>query len=182
MKYKLVLKSFLLFALIFTFSSGVYASEVTGNLSSTGVNNENSTIDGSISGTVTSPQSNDNGGGGRSSSGNNRNGLVLGASTTEIASSNNNSVSTDGMALNPPSNGTVYGSETTSDVSTDQMAQAYVATPADNPLTPVTFTSTENSGLSTSSWIWIILIILLLIIIINYIYNGSKNRRGIRNS
>lgn len=83
MKYKILLKSLMSLALIITFSAQVYASEVTGSLSSSitesGSGSEVSgTIgDGTISGNVS---------GGSSSSGSSRrgSGAVLGASTGEV--------------------------------------------------------------------------------------------------
>jgi len=196
MKNQTILKSSLLLALILC-SSLVYASEVTGHLSSDGLANGQSTT-GTISGTVVSPGGSEVSGsvggniivatvsGGSSSHGGGSSGYrisgsVLGASTVasnvpvgQIGVSS--SFSPSGDALESPSRELAVGDPVAAtDVEeTTDTAQAGTVT----NLTPNQTANVASalSGLELSGWSWIIILIILILATLGYIYH--RNEKG----
>ncbi len=178
MKNKIIIKSFFLLALMF--STPALASEVTGNLSSNGINNNQ--ITGSISGSVVSTNTGGGGGGGSgggiitsggSSVPNQATGSVLGASTqqndppyrTSIISNDGNAVQTNPGTLAIATVGFI-----------DE--PSFVDVPvAEASASTMMEASTIKTGFNLSSWIWVI-IALLAIMLVTYIYNNRDERKN----
>lgn len=172
MKYKTLLKPFLLLALIFAFSSVAYASEVTGNLSSGGnTTNSGSSVNGTIGGMVAG-NGNSSGGGGGGSRQVAFGGSVLGASTLVVA----NDISTDGMALSPPPRGIA----TTDDAPILAVGGSVLGATTPNISPDQITATTANFGyFSVNTWIWILLLLLFLVAFVLYIYNRPLDRNRV---
>jgi hypothetical protein len=175
MKNQIILKSFLMLALIFAFSSLAHASEVTGTLAS--ANGSSSTVSSSsssgtisgqtISGTVSGSTSSSTSGGGGSV------GPVLGASTIATNYPVISAFSDDGMAFNPGVRSVSTGSETSTLAQTTPPGVA----PRTSVFDPSTQTATAIgafSGFNAGTWFWIILLLLLLAVVIISSYNRSQ--------
>jgi hypothetical protein len=191
MKHQILLKSFLLLALIFAFSSLASASEVFGTLSSDGLTNVQSTTSGgssggstiissgagSISGTVSGGASSSNTSGSNSSSvivSGTSGGIgiartvqtALGASAPAVLPSTT-FFSADGTAFGTSSNNLALGGGTGA-----------------NPITALSHTIPPSSltasalgafgNLSLSNWFWIIFLLLLLLVVLGYIYSHNN--------
>lgn len=159
MKYKILLKSFLLFALIFTFSSFAQASEVTGSLSSTGVINGQSGGGSSGSGSGTS------GGTSQSRSNGSLVSVVPALSAPALTTNSTSSFSSDGTAFGPGTNNLAME---------DSAPAPTTVTPTTSPLVA---TALGGFGdFSATSWFWIVLLLLLLIAFIVYIYRRPLDK------
>jgi hypothetical protein len=176
MTNKKLLKSFLVLALMFALSSSVFASEVTGTLSSS-ASGSGDQASGTLGGTVSDDSSSGGGGGGGRSSGSipsggGSGGTVLGASTEQPAvddSSYSNSIAYGGTALQPSyrSNSTVFEPALEQPI---EVAQAF-----DGSVFSASTSQPEvtDVGGGMGVWFWIILI-LLLAVIARYVYNRNK--------
>lgn len=192
----ILLKSFLILALIIAFSSHIHASEITGNLSSSstqGVESSsgsqvNGTIDngtiiaGNVIGSSTSTGAVSGGGGGSGFPVNNSNstGTVLGTSTVEPSGSSevtNSSFTSDftsgGTSLKPKSGDSLaLGIQ-------DQNTDGFVLgaeTAEARPQVQSTTDVGESGGAGMNYWLWILLLILLIIAIIIYSYRRKENK------
>jgi hypothetical protein len=207
MKHKVISKLIFVLALMFTFSGSVRASEVSGNLSSAGVNTTTNTTggtSGSISGTVNSG----GGVGGSVVTGNLGSGTVSGTVTGGSSSGGSGGGNGGRLFASAPPTGSILGASTNSQslnsnfggsISEDGNAlqTGSVKEIPDNPNTALAVNgslvseaqaSTSNPSAVTASvidaqgfgygfWFWIILLILLLIATTTYIYSRSRNKR-----
>lgn len=174
MNYKTLLKSFSILALVLAFSTHIYASEVTGNLSSSntqdtdGGSSSGSEVGGTLdngiilAGNVSGGSSS---GSSRGSSNSGNGGFVLGASTVQDVSQVNN-LSSDGMSLSPSTGILALGTETSESVD-GSILLGVETTKAATPLQAAVITD-ESSGIN---WLWIILLALLLVTTGIYFYN-----------
>jgi cobalamin biosynthesis Mg chelatase CobN len=191
MKHQILLKSFLLLMFILASSSLVYASEVTGPLSSDKITNtQNTNGGGTGSSTVTSSSGGGeiisgtvNGGssslsstvtGSTSSTSGGETigtiGTVLGASTLATNSPATDLISPDGMALGASSNNLALGNGVNAIPST---AQTITPTEVSNQAATVLG---ALGNFSFSNWFWIIFLLLLLVVTIIYIYRPRKKK------
>lgn len=162
------------------------ASEVTGNLSSSGNNNgsEQNTgghstnpeasgtpDNGSIAGNVTGGTSNTSGGNGNEVS----NGEVLGENTKPMAAeiTPSKTLSSDGSLLEPPqlAESTDYGTGVSQIPQTRDETILYESS---SPQVATVFGA--GSLFSTMNWFWIIALTLLLVAVISHIYNNDKSQ------
>jgi hypothetical protein len=173
---------FSMLALMAIFSTHAYASEVTGNLSSSsiqgidGENNSGSEVGGTLgngiilAGNVSSGSSNSGSSGGRNASGNE--GFVLGASTLQIEPRSN--LSYDGTSLTPMIGMIALGTETRNE---DMLAVENVEAASSFPTSAIV---EETSG---TNWFFIILLLLILVTAGIYLYSrNDKKQKLIKSS
>ena len=167
MKRKTLLKSFLLLALIFTFSSFAQASEVTGNLSSTTISEEQD--EGESSGSSSSGSSGTRTtNSGTLESENIVNPISVGPilETPIFATNSNGTFSSDGTAFGPGGGSLALE---------DSVLAPTIVTPA----TSSGLVATALGGFgdfSATSWFWIVFLLLLLIAFIVYVYRRPSDK------
>lgn len=189
MKQKIILKSIFTFALFLVLSSSVYSSEITGNLSSAGVNTSTNTIgsiggtvgsgsevtgtlgSGNISGNVGGGGSSGGGGGGGGSSGmlallSTANGSVLGVSTVSTDPVYTDTNITTNTKTTPQKDIYIDNTESNTHIAyNNDPIQEVQAESIDSGISA----AVGGSGFNFGSWFWISLLVLLIIAIAMYI-------------
>ena len=184
-KYKINLQLFLVLALLFTCTSYVFASEVTGTLSSSNASSSEGSTNGGSTGTINGTVS-----GGSSASGSSSNsGSSSGSSVLQNQSSSvGNSdqagfVSSDGTALSPSSSNLAFAdyddASSYDSLATDDIGEETIITTEESLWGESVSAQAISASpdLSTSTWILITLATLLLITITGYVY--VRNTAGI---
>ncbi len=160
-------------ALILVAMSSAHASEVTGNLSS-GNTAYGDDVNGSISGTVTSPNTTSNSNSGGSSGRSNSSSTNTTGTSGDVDVSAESSLSSDGTSLVARSGPLAFA--TTAEGATDEvtLALASISGTEDSNSSLTASALDASRGLSFGNWIWISLLLLLLIAVATYMYYQSQ--------
>ncbi|MDQ3244855.1 MAG: hypothetical protein M3P22_00685 [bacterium] len=200
MKNKKIIKTFLILSLIFVFvfTSNVYASEVTGNLSSaSGSTSTQSSGDSTTSGTLSSNSTSLT-----STDSSSNNGIIAG-NVSGGTSGGTGGGGSGGSSLlastvipntytqNSRNSGIVLGSNDTSNDVIHSMPESImedsntlaINTTQDDSSIQTANTIESSTGFSLINWFWLLLFLLLLLLIVKYLYDLEKdNRNKISNS
>lgn len=172
--------AFALLAVLSLGATNVFASEVTGTLSSNGVTSSNSGTTGTIGGTVSpAPQSAGGGGGG----GGGGNPLTLGVTNANAAGSGSVAGASSatgfpqGQVLGTSAGQTVGGGSSVSGTVTPEEPPLLASTQGTGNSTGNVLGATAASGVDMGMWLWWLLILVIAAAIGYYFYQRTKHER-----